>query len=179
MTKTFTALHKLERRIFMRINRHFERKLINWYFRSITHLGGTTATISAVLILLLFTKESLHKASIASAFSLAINQIPVQFLKKIYPRKRPYLSIAGTLYPANPLKDHSFPSGHTTAVFSVITPLILFYPILSIILVPIGLSVGLSRIYLGLHYPSDVLVGIGFGVLTSLISYFYLVPYFF
>ncbi len=80
--------------------------------------------------------------------------------------------VDGTKYPINPLKDHSFPSGHTTAIFSVVVPLLLYMPVLTIILAPIALSVGISRIYLGLHYPSDVLAGLCLGTLTGIISYY-------
>jgi undecaprenyl-diphosphatase len=108
-------------------------------------------------------------AAYSSALSLAISHIPVQLVKKLFPRKRPYLMIEETKVPLNPLKDHSFPSGHTTAIFSVIIPLVLFSPALSFILIPLGLCVGLSRIYLGLHYPSDVMAG---GLLGSCVGVF-------
>lgn len=65
-------------------------------------------------------KGSLHGAAIASAIALALSHIPVQILKRWYPRKRPYLTIQDAKYPLHPLTDHSFPSGHTTAIFSFI-----------------------------------------------------------
>ena len=72
-----------------------------------------------------------------------------------------------------PLKDHSFPSGHTTAIFSVLTPFVFHLPSLALPLLALGSLVALSRIYLGHHYPSDVLVGVllggGSGILSTLI----------
>ena len=68
----------------------------------------------------------------------------------------------------NPLTDHSFPSGHTTAVFSVTVPFMTMEPILLATLLPVALIVGFSRIYLGLHYPSDVLAGATIGTLVAL-----------
>ena len=122
-------------------------------------------------VLLIFASGTLHQAAIATAISLAISHIPVQILKRWYPRKRPYLTIQDAKYPVHPLQDHSFPSGHTTAVFSVFIPFICYNPSLLIFLLPLALCVGISRIYLGLHYPSDVFVGMCLGTCSGIISF--------
>jgi undecaprenyl-diphosphatase len=68
----------------------------------------------------------------------------------------------------NPLTDHSFPSGHTTAIFAITVPIIMAMPVLSIGLIPLAVIVGISRIYNGLHYPSDCLAGSLIGTITAL-----------
>lgn len=170
-TKLMTNMYNFECKLFRSVNRHFDQKMLNFYFRNITHLGGAISTIAVCLFLSFFTKDLLQTIGITSALSLLLSHIPVALVKKLYPRKRPYLALLETKVPANPLEDHSFPSGHTTAIFSVITPFILYMPQLTVILLPIAISVGLSRMYLGLHYPSDVLVGCIFGSLVGFLSY--------
>jgi undecaprenyl-diphosphatase len=114
-------------------------------------------------------------------FSLIISHIPVAISKKMYPRKRPYLSLPDTNIGNNPLKDHSFPSGHTTAIFSIVTPLIFLNPFIGMFLLFAALLVAISRMYLGLHYPSDVLAGIVLGISSSFFSLFlvkaFMLPY--
>jgi len=164
VTKLLLDFYHLECRLFHKVNQHFDKKILNRFFSSITYLGGATFTIAVTLLMILFSSNQTQLTALASALSLAISHIPVAIIKKLFPRKRPYLTLEQTRYPMNPLKDHSFPSGHTTAFFSVAVPFTLYIPYLAFILIPIGISVGLSRIYLGLHYPSDVLAG---GILGS------------
>ena len=149
--------------LFRSLNNRFHRKWLNGYFRFITHLGGAAVSISVCLLLLFLPFETLKAASLASALALALSHIPVALLKKLYPRKRPYLQIINSYVLQNPLRDHSFPSGHTTAIFAISTPFIISFSALSLLLLPLSLSVALSRIYLGLHYPSDVAAGMLIG----------------
>lgn len=68
-----------------------------------------------------------------------------------------------------PLDFYSFPSGHTTAIFSINTVFSIYNPIMTVPLLIIAFVVGLSRLYLGVHYPSDVGVGLLIGILFAFV----------
>ncbi|MFN2747533.1 phosphatase PAP2 family protein [Bacillus sp. z60-18] len=172
LNKLMLGMYNFECRIFLGMNSLFEQKALNRFFRSSTHLGGALCTILASLSLIVFGSGSIRQAGTASALALLISHLQVVLIKKLYPRKRPYMTLKQAQVLKDPLKDHSFPSGHTTAIFSVITPIIVFFPILALLLIPLAISVGLSRIYLGLHYPSDVLAGMLLGVSVGILSSF-------
>lgn len=152
-------LQQYERRMFCFVNQKIHHRFLDYFLGTITHLGGATATISFALMMALFAKGIWSLAGVESCVALALSHVPVAIIKKCYPRLRPYLVLPGAKTCKNPLTDHSFPSGHATAIFSVLLPFMLISPILTAILFPIASLVSISRIYLGLHYPSDCIIG--------------------
>jgi len=103
---------------------------------------------------------------------LAVNTILTFGLKYAVDRPRPYATYTG-LNPYLHDTDPSFPSGHTSFAFSTATTLSLEYGKWYVV-VPAYLwagTVGFSRMYLGMHYPSDVLAGAVVGAGSSWLSY--------
>jgi len=90
-----------------------------------------------------------------------------KWLKAKTLRPRPFAVESAVRAGADPLDQFSFPSGHTlhAVAFSIVA--IAFYPLLAWLLVPFTLLVAMSRVVLGLHYPSDVLAGAALGALIA------------
>lgn len=89
------------------------------------------------------------------------------FLKIVIPRGAPAPFIAPWLQlQLLPLR-YIFPSGHTSRAFALATALAIEFPRWRIILILIAVLIGFSRIYIGVHYPTDVLGGAVLGSFTS------------
>ncbi|RKN82096.1 phosphatase PAP2 family protein [Paenibacillus ginsengarvi] len=160
-------LHR-ERLLFYAVNRKIKHSALDRLFSVITHAGGAAFTISASLLLAILGSGMWRIAGLECMIALALSHVPVAIVKRKYPRARPYLVLPDTNICKNPLTDHSFPSGHSTAVFSIAVPLVCAAPVLGYALLPLAGLVSLSRIYLGLHYPSDCAAGIAIGTCTGL-----------
>jgi membrane-associated phospholipid phosphatase len=85
-------------------------------------------------------------------------------------RPRPYTTYPSLIFNKGKVGDHSFPSGHTTAAFATATSLSLAFPKWYVIApsYAYAAAIAYSRMYLGVHYPTDVLGGIISGAGSSL-----------
>ena len=104
--------------------------------------------------------------SVAGSFAISYG------LKYIVNRDRPYVAYPDRVTPHSLEGAPSFPSGHTASAFALATSLSMTYPKWYVI-APSALwacSVGVSRLYEGVHYPSDVIAGAAIGVGTTFLS---------
>ena len=101
----------------------------------------------------------------------SIGTLIYKFLKNKTTRPRPYQVHQVIVLGERPLDHFSFPSGHTLHAVMVTITLGYIQPLLLILMLPFTILVALSRMVLGLHYPSDVIVGaiIGASVASSII----------
>ncbi|MFP4516233.1 MAG: phosphatase PAP2 family protein, partial [Desulfovibrionales bacterium] len=73
-----------------------------------------------------------------------------------------------------PLDWYSFPSGHTLHAVSFTIVVMAYFPVLGLVLIPFSVLIALSRLVLGLHYPSDVLAGSCIGAMVAFCSFLFL-----
>jgi len=132
--------------------------LLFTFFYTITLLGETYifAGIAIILTAVLMTRRKPITAFVLTIITSGIVQV---LLKLIIDRPRSLGSLVIT-------KMSSFPSGHTMMFFAIIPIMSKNFPKIKITLWTIAILVGISRIYLGAHYFSDVIAGaiIGYGV---------------
>lgn len=108
------------------------------------------------------------------ASATLINGLLTTGLKLSISRDRPFVTYPNDITKYSKAGSHSFPSGHTSMAFSTATSISLLYPKWYII-VPAyawACGIGYSRMYLGVHYPSDVLFGALLGSATSIGTHF-------
>jgi len=138
----------------------------------ITHFGGPFFTMVSCWILAVFGKNNVRLSAIEALTALVSSHLFVQLLKRTITRPRPYMVLSDTNTFNYLLKDYSFPSGHATASFSMAVTFSIFFPSIAFILISLAALVGISRIYMGLHYPSDVLIGSTIGMISSYATHF-------
>lgn len=131
----------------------------------ITKLGDRGILwICCSLLLLIFPKT--RKAGAAMAVSLGLEALFCNvFLKPFVARIRPYDINLNVQLLIPPPKDFSFPSGHTGASFAAASSLFFGRNRLSVPAFAVAALIGFSRLYLYVHYPTDVLAGTLIGIM--------------
>jgi undecaprenyl-diphosphatase len=134
----------------------------------ITRTGdGFLYPLFGVFLLLLDRSKGLNIAlSVLLAFTI---ELPIfRIIKLKTTRLRPFETIPGIKHLIQPPDRYSFPSGHTAGAFIMA---MIISNVLSVLFIPLviwAVAVGVSRIYLGVHYPTDVLVGGIGGIFSAL-----------
>lgn len=185
MARVIDWLKTSDLRMFIWVNRRHSKGmvhlLIGKWLSTVTHMGGATSTLTTALLFALLAPEPWSTTGWQCLTAVMISHIPVSICKRKFKRLRPYQAMPGDVFTCpKPLKDSSFPSGHTTAIFAWLVPILLtsggiWLSLLMPAALLIGISVAWSRMYLGLHYPSDVAAGALIGTVTAIaVTFFWL-----
>ncbi|MCF7971907.1 MAG: phosphatase PAP2 family protein [Methylococcaceae bacterium] len=124
-----------------------------------------------LIILLLLLREGIENQLLQTILLALLIERPLYFvLKNGFKRNRPEAALADFTSIITPSDKFSFPSGHTSAAFLMATLLGFFMPSVAIPLYCWAALVGFSRVVLGVHFPTDILVGVILGVSTAFFS---------
>ena len=169
MGTQLSLLHRVERserELFVRCVDHASaRRTWRRLWTVLTHMGGTVCSIAAAFVPLLVTGSDAARHALAT---LVVSHLAVQLVKRTVNRPRPSLCEATEALVLEPDK-FSFPSGHACAAMAVCFAYALAFPAFAAPLVGIAMLVGASRVFLGVHYPGDVVVGQAIAIATALL----------
>ncbi len=162
-----TSLPAVEMPLCLALNRWGARSLVYGFFATISRLGDGAFWYALMASLALAGGIRGAMAAVHLALTGLVALALYRVLKRHIRRPRPCEGNGGVVALVAPLDRFSFPSGHTLHAVAFTTVACAWFPTLAVLLVPFALLVALSRVVLGLHYPSDVLAAVAIGLLLA------------
>ncbi|MDG1720006.1 MAG: phosphatase PAP2 family protein [Bacteroidia bacterium] len=161
---------------------YYHLDFLDFIFNTITTFGEFTGFLISLIILIFITKKFKNKYVItlimSALLSLGISQFSKHVLFSSEHRPSFYYDLT-QVDGEEQHKNNSFPSGHTTAVFTFITVLAigLKRSWIQLLMPFLGSLVAFSRIYLGQHFLMDVVVGAILGIFIATLSFYFVNKY--
>ena len=194
------TLRRIDVRIFYLFNVRLRCRFMSLLMRFATNLGEFSFCCLYLVSILILGNYELRFLALYTVFNIISGHCIVQSIKRIVNRRRPYVSLHFAVPEKVTACRYSFPSGHTCTAFCLSFPIffmhlhnlqfrsmsffnmqsnymtldhIIFSNGFIIAAFALSLLVGISRMYLGAHYPTDVICGI----LASLISSIFVINF--
>jgi len=161
--------------LFYAVN-HINSPFLDWLMPIISDLGNLIFWLFICVILFLFGGKKGKNVAILAIFALILSSVVVGLLKYSIVEPRPFIALQNVKLLTVSTAEYytSFPSGHTASSFAFAVVVGLKYKIKSLgnlrLIYPLltyAFIVGFSRIYIGVHYPIDVLIGALIGIICA------------
>src|SRR6056297_1995051 len=156
--KMHLKVSEIDLKIFNCIFNYRREVILPRFFRVISFIGDGYFYPLLLLLILREHPDMFRRAFIMTLIGFGIEFPFYKLLKFFIKRDRPFNThdIENVVFP---IDEYSFPSGHTTAAFLVAFIAIIYLPVFAAVLYFFAFLVGVSRIYLGVHYPGDIFGG--------------------
>lgn len=161
----------LDHTVLLYIITHFRSDLLTSVMYVVTSLGNG-GMIWITLTLCLLVKQKTRRCGIAMAAALLVGVILGEgLIKHIICRSRPFAQFSDITALITPPVTYSFPSGHTLSSFAAATVCFAFFHRAGILAYCLAALIAFSRLYLGVHFPSDVLASMLLGLVIGMLAY--------
>lgn len=167
--------------IFNFFNHSLQNPFLDSVMPFFTHFGGFKFLILIIIAFVLYAhitkRKTLRNIAIITLIAVLFSDAIAFVLKHVIHEPRPFMSLDNVHLLISEDDLNSFPSGHTTTTVALVVSLVLnmkelakkHYLIIDILLVIFAILIPFSRMYVGVHYPGDILAGAVIGLIGALI----------
>ncbi len=163
--------------LFYFINNGLNNPFFNFLMPAITDFGSLTAMAIICVLMYIFGSENTRKVALIGLAALLLANVAVYLLKYIVAEPRPFIVLPNVIQLVSESEAYGFPSGHSASSFAVMMVIGLKYRLhikgktyrLLYPLLAFASLIAFSRVYVGVHYPLDVVFGAIVGILSAVL----------
>jgi undecaprenyl-diphosphatase len=165
------VFYSIDLAIFYLLNHSISTGFLDKFFSIITNVNNWYISYLILLSILFFKGGRIGKIAVLGIIILitVTDQIGYRLLKEFFERARPCNALSDVLAPLGCTGSYSFPSNHAINNFAAAAFFSMLFPKYKIVLFVTAFLVAISRVYLGLHYPSDIIAGAAIGMIFGYI----------
>ena len=163
-------LAELDARLYVFLGLVQERLHLYKIARAVSFTGDGYAYLLLAAVLLVVSREAGLAVTLCGFLAFAFELPTYAVLKKTFKRRRPYLVVDRLERIHNPSDEFSFPSGHTAGGFLMACVVSHFVPAATVPMYIWATSIGISRVFLRVHFVSDILAGAALGTAFAILA---------